>query len=228
MKVLLLTKENFWCDKAREFLMFHFGKQNVKVYSTNEKYKKIPKEILLEKGDLLISFLSPWIIPASLLNKFTVAINFHPGPPEYPGNGCYNFALYEGAAEYGVTCHFITEEVDAGPIIKVIRFQILPNETVKSLRDKSLSYLLVLFFDIVSTIIKGENLKPSGESWKRKAFTRKDLEELCKITPDMPAEEIQRRVRATYYPGMPGAYIELFGMKFYYNDENNFKTILSK
>ncbi len=201
MKILLLTKENFWCDKAREFLMVHFGEQNVRVYSSNEKYKKIPKEILGEEGDMLISFLSPWIIPTSLLNKFAVAINFHPGPPEYPGNGCYNFALYEGAMEYGVTCHFITKKVDAGPIIKVIRFPILPNESVQSLRDKSLSYLLVLFFDIMGMIIKGKALKPIKESWKRKAFTRKDLEELCRITPDMPAEEVQKRVKVLIIQG---------------------------
>jgi len=208
--------------------MTHFGEQSVKIYSTNEKYKKIPKEVLKEEGDLLISFLSPWVIPVSLLNRFDIAINFHPGPPEYPGNGCYNFALYEEAKEYGVTCHFISKEVDAGPIIEVIRFPVLPNETVESLRDKSLGYLLVLFFDILCKIIKGENLKPSGERWKRRAFTRKDLDKLCRITPDMPREEVIKRVRATYYPGMPGAYIELFGMKFHYTREGKFKVIKSE
>ena len=216
MKILLLTKRNFWCDEVKNFLFTHFEEQNIKVYSSNEKYKKIPEEILKEEGDLLISFLSPWIIPATLLKKFELAINFHPGPPEYPGTGCYNFALYEEAKEYGVTCHFITEKVDAGPIIKVIRFPILQTETVKSLRNKALSYLLVLFFDIMSKIINGEKLVPCGEQWKRKAFTRKDLEELCRITPDMTKDEVIKRIKATCYPDMPGAYVEIFGKRFYY------------
>ena len=43
---------------------------------------------------------------------------------------------------------------------------------------------------------------------------RRELEELCKVTIDMEEEEIKRRIRATTYPGMPGAYIEVSGYKF--------------
>ena len=57
---------------------------------------KFPEDIEWWKGDYIVSFLSPWVISNSLLNRAKKAsINFHPAPPEYPGIGCTNFAIYE-------------------------------------------------------------------------------------------------------------------------------------
>ena len=50
--------------------------------------------------------------------------------------------------------------------------------------------------------------------WIKKPFTRKELNDLCRITNNMSEEEIKRRVRATTYPEMLGAFIELAGIKF--------------
>ena len=47
----------------------------------------------------------------------------------------------------------------------------------------------------------------SPQQWSRKPYTRKELNALCQITPDMPPDEIQRRRRATDFPGMPDAVI---------------------
>ena len=62
----------------------------------------------------------------------------------------------------------------------------------------------------------GDELPQSDERWKRKPQKRKELNELCRITSDMSAEEIQRRVKAVTFPNAPGAYIEIDGMKFNY------------
>ncbi|MFW8746219.1 formyltransferase family protein, partial [Mesorhizobium japonicum] len=72
-----------------------------------------------------------WIYPAQLLsNASFAAINFHPGSPDYPGTGCTNFAVYEGAKEYGITCHHMKAGVDSGDIIAVKRFSINEDDTV--------------------------------------------------------------------------------------------------
>ena len=74
-------------------------------------------------GDLIISYLSRWVVPADVLGAARVAaINLHPAPPEYPGIGCINFALYDEVTQYGVTCHHMAPTVDTGPIIAVRRF----------------------------------------------------------------------------------------------------------
>ena len=60
-----------------------------------------------------------------LLKKVNkAAINFHPGPPEYRGTGCVNYALYENSKFYGCTAHLINEKVDNGKIIDVKKFNI--------------------------------------------------------------------------------------------------------
>ena len=48
-------------------------------------------------------------------------------------------------------------------------------------------------------ILKGEELPVSKEKWTRKPFTRKELNELAEITPDMDNEEVKKRIRATSF-----------------------------
>lgn len=169
--------------------------------------------------DVVISYLAPWIVPARLLEKVKkYALNFHPGPPEYPGIGCTNFALYDGAKEFGVTCHHLAPKVDTGSIICVERFPVAPEETVFSLTQRCYETIAGMFERILPLLWEGKPLPESPERWRRKPYRRSELNELCRITPEMSAEEIRRRVRATTYPGQPGAYVELAGMRFVYKD----------
>jgi len=148
-------------------------------------------------GDGIISYLSRWIVPADLLERAAFAINFHPGPPEYPGYGCNNFAIYDDAREYGVTCHHMAARVDTGPIIAVRRFPVFASDNAGTLLARAYDYQLALFYDIVGRIIRGEPLPVSAERWARKPFTRRQFEELGRVTPDMSEQEIARRKRAT-------------------------------
>jgi len=153
---------------------------------------------VLETGwDCIVSYLSRWIVPVTLLDRVTHAINFHPGPPEYPGYGCNNFAIYEGAREYGVTCHHMAAQVDTGPIIAIARFPVLPSDTGGTLLLRTYDYQLVLFYDVVGRIIRGEALPTAPDPWTRKPFTRKQFEELLRVTPDMSKDEAARRKKAT-------------------------------
>lgn len=161
---------------------------------------KLPDDVLWWRGDYLISYLSPWIVPDVLLKSAKVAaINFHPGTPKYPGIGCYNFALYEGAIEFGATCHHMESNVDTGAIIDVKRFPIFATDTVGSLVRRTYDLQLALFYEIMGLILSGEPLPTSEEQWQRKPFTRKALNDLSYVTPDMTKEEVSKRIRATTY-----------------------------
>ena len=96
--------------------------------------------------DLLVSYISPWIVPKKVLDR-TIKwnINFHPGPPEYPGIGCFNFAIYDSATDYGATAHIMEPKVDIGEIIGVERFPITNQENVITLSNKTYESLLKLF-----------------------------------------------------------------------------------
>jgi len=178
-----------------------------------------PEKLRVESYDVIISYISPWIIPKEVLSKTSEHnINFHPGPPEYPGTGCFNFALYNEELSYGSTAHHMESSVDTGEIIAVSRFKISKEESVISLSEKTYSSMLDLFYKVMDSIKAGDILI-SKEAWKRKPYIRKELEELSLISPDMTKEEIKKRIRSTYFPGKPGPYIEISGKKFEYNPQ---------
>ena len=179
------------------------------VRTSQKKYQRQPDDLIDDSGDILISLLSSWIIKPDVLGAHDLAINFHPAPPSLPGTASYNLALYWGHDDYGVTCHRMTEKVDAGEIIETSTFPIFPWDDAHSLQQRTHTYLLTLFYGVVSKIAKGEKLEANGLAWHRKAYTRHDLEELCRITLDMDEDEVTKRVKATAYPGRPGAFIEI-------------------
>lgn len=164
--------------------------------------------------ECVISYISPWIIPEYLLRSARLAINFHPGPPEYPGIGCFNFALNDNVLEYGITCHHMLKKVDTGSIIAVERFLVAADESVYSLSIKSYAYMQKLYVDIVDRLAQGSPLPESAESWRRKPYTRKELEDLCRIEWGEPFETVERRIHAVSYPNMPGAYFTMNGRAY--------------
>jgi methionyl-tRNA formyltransferase len=159
-------------------------------------------------GDVLVSFLSPWIVTAEELARFPVAINFHPASVEYPGTGCYNFALYDETCEYGAVCHHMRPRVDTGPVILERRFPVSPDNTVETLKLATMVTMLAMFRDIADGLARVEPLPAASTHWTRRPYLRRALEALKQLSPLMSAEEIARRVRATVYPGYPGPVIQ--------------------
>lgn len=193
--VLLLGKANdAHTERAIEFCRLNFPEVSAHVGKWGEP---LPSRARAWTGDCIISYLGRWILPADLLKRAGTAINFHPGPPEYPGYGCNNFAIYEDAREYGVTCHHMAPRVDTGAIIDVRRFPVFSSDNAGTLLVRAYDYQLALFYDIVGRIIRGEPLPASRERWAREPFTRKQFSELERVTPDMTEQEVARRKRAT-------------------------------
>ena len=210
MKLILVTKKSQFCKIVQEYVS-----------------RKIPEAIIYEgdtgdvlpiieaTGAIIISFLSPWIIPGLILNQAKLSINFHPAPPKYPGTGCYNFAIYNREQEFGVTCHHMLAAVDSGPIIKVVKFPLFETDTVYTLKNRTQDYLLQLFYDIFDSVLQQMALPNSDEKWLRKPYTRKDLLQLCQITKEMSETEVTLRIKATFFPdGKDGPYIDLYGYRF--------------
>ncbi|MEQ1676264.1 MAG: formyltransferase family protein [Chitinophagaceae bacterium] len=198
LKVLFLSKkDNEYAQRAAAFVKQHFSQ--LLIFEGGRK-DKLPPEVLNWKGDLLISFISSWIYPKSLLeNVRFAAINFHPGSPEYPGTGCTNFAIYNGEKEYGITCHHMDTGVDSGSIIRVVRFPVKEEDTVYKVTQHCYKLIEESFYELMNCILEQRPLPVTNEQWKRKPYTRKQLDELCTITPDMSETEIERRIKATTY-----------------------------
>ncbi len=219
LKILFIGKADDHCSKmAADFLKTHFPNARI-VYSKRDL--PMPGDLMEWEGDLLISYLAQWIIPGRLLSKATMsAINFHTGSPDYPGIGCTNFAIYNGEKEFGITCHHMLERVDSGDIIAVRRFPVFEKETVFSMTQRCYAEIWHLFYELMSGLLQGKPLPLSQEKWTRKPYTRKQLNELCELTPDMSAEEKARRIRATTYGDKVWAYIREGDQKVSYSSDS--------
>lgn len=178
-----------------------------------------PSELINKKYDLLISYISPWIIPKNVLENTKIrAVNFHPGPPEYPGTGCFNFALYKNEKTYGSTLHLMEPKVDTGRIISVNRFNINKDCTVEELSFLTYRNMQNQFKKNLNKILSKDEISYSKIKWERKPYKRKELEDLSRLDLSMSKREIQRRIRCTYYPGKPAPFFYIHGKKFEYNE----------
>ena len=83
---------------------------NVDIFISDNK-KKVPKKLKKNRYDIIISYLSSLILPVAVLKKTKkYNINFHPGPPKYPGIGCFNYAIFNKDKFYGCTAHIMKKK----------------------------------------------------------------------------------------------------------------------
>jgi methionyl-tRNA formyltransferase len=162
--------------------------------------------------DLAVSFLYPRLIREPVLSLGRIGcLNFHPAPlPDFRGVGGYNVALLEGLREWGVSCHFVDERFDTGDIVEVERFAIDPDShTALSLDLESGERLVRLFGRVIERAMAGEELprEPQGEG---RYVSREEFEELRVVRP---GDDVERKVRAFWYPPYPGAVLEVDGRR---------------
>jgi methionyl-tRNA formyltransferase len=145
----------------------------------------------------LIAFVTSVIVPKSILDQLGYgAVNFHPGPPDYPGWAPAHFALYDQADEFGATVHLMVEKVDAGPIIDLAMFPVPPETTVFGLEGMAYARLAFLFWRMARELACQVALPPAlGVEWGAHKFSRHQYLAMCNIPPDISRSEFERRMR---------------------------------
>ena len=75
------------------------------------------------------------ILGVGLVEQFAgKMINLHPSLlPLYPGLDTYRRVLAAGDIEHGASIHFVTDELDGGPLISQVRIPVLPNDSPDTL-----------------------------------------------------------------------------------------------
>jgi len=78
------------------------------------------------------------ILGAPMLQLFAGRIiNLHPSLlPLYPGTGTYQRAIEAGDKEHGASIHFVTAELDGGPVISQVHIPILPGDNADILASR--------------------------------------------------------------------------------------------
>jgi methionyl-tRNA formyltransferase len=168
--------------------------------------------------DLVLSFLYWKRIREPLLSLGRIGcLNFHPAPlPDMRGVGGYNVAVLEGMSEWGVSCHFVEADFDTGDIVEVERFPVDPDTaTAFSLDLESQERLYGLFQRVLRRALADEDLPrtPQGEG---RYVDRAEFEALRRVRP---GDDLDRKLRAFWYPPYPGAVLEVDGRELTLVDE---------
>ncbi len=148
--------------------------------------------------DWLFSIANLSMIPDAVLAKAKKgAVNFHDGPlPWYAGLNTPNWAIMEGAREYGITWHVMEGGVDEGDVLTQRVFDIADDDTAFSLNAKCYGAAMDSFQDVVSQVESGELRRAPQDLTQRKYFAKADRPRAgARIDFDRPAIEIARLVR---------------------------------
>ena len=100
------------------------------------------------KPDLIVLAGFMRVLSADVVARFAGRmINLHPSLlPKYPGLDTHARALSAGDAEHGASVHWVTAELDGGPVIAQTHMPILSGDTAETLsaRLKPLEHALVI------------------------------------------------------------------------------------
>jgi len=212
-----------YSKKLLSYLKNNFS--NVKYVASTTHDKSINKKILEWSGDYIFSFRSYFILPESLIKSAKIAaINFHPGPPNYRGIGCVNFALYNEERTYGVIAHLMKKKIDNGEILKYTKFSIKHKTSLEEVLNKThfeLYKLAMYFFKKIylnKLNIKKCINKNRKINWSKKIYTKQDMLKLYNLNIKINKKEFKKIIKATVYKNfMP--HITIFNKRFIYTND---------
>lgn len=83
-------------------------------------------------------------------------LNIHPSLlPRYPGLDTHARAIAAGDSEHGCSVHFVTGELDGGPVVAQTRVPVLPGDTPDTLRARVQQAEHTLFPEVVGWLATG-------------------------------------------------------------------------
>lgn len=214
--VLLTTDRLHLAEAAEACAHDRFDVIHATRHARSEREFPGAAEQLIARGDvdLLLNYLAPMIVPGHVLRAVRrESINFHPAPPAWPGIGSASYALYHGDELFGATAHRMTTKIDAGEIVRVIRFPVHPDDSCDTLFERALTATLTLFFDVCDELVRTGTVRTTGDTWGRDAITRAEFDRWMTLSPDDSADEIARKVRALRHPRFPGPFFEIDGVR---------------
>ena len=222
-KVLFIGKEgDKYSIKYYLYLQKNFRNVSV-VYNNLINHKQIQRRIKHWKGDYIFCFRSNYLLKKKEIRKVSKnIINFHPGPPQYRGIGCVNFAIMNEEKRYGSTVHLIdSDKIDNGKIVDVVLWK---NKNASSVEEILLKTYEKQFhqFKRVIKYIKKDNLeflikKNKKYKWSKKLYTKNDLNNLYLIDVNVKKKYFQKILKSTITEKFK-PYIVLHGKKFVYEN----------
>jgi len=131
---------------------------NHRDYASREEFDlALQKAIDESQPDLVVLAGFMRILGSQFVKAYAGRIlNIHPSLlPKYPGINTHQRALDAKDKEHGVSIHFVTEELDGGPVIAQDRVSVLKEDTAETLAEKVLEKEHLLYPKVVSWFAAG-------------------------------------------------------------------------
>lgn len=96
------------------------------------------------------------LTPAFVRHYHGRMLNIHPSLlPKYPGLHTHRKVLENGDAGHGTSVHFVTEELDGGPVILQARIAVLPDDTEDTLTARIQQEEHRIYPQVVNWFVQG-------------------------------------------------------------------------
>ena len=119
---------------------------------------QLVKTINQYQPDLLVMAGFMRILSENFINHFTGRmINIHPSLlPKFKGLHTHKRALEAGETEHGLTIHYVTAELDSGPILKQVKVPVFKDDSEKTLANRVLAQEHIAYPEVIQWIAKNK------------------------------------------------------------------------
>ena len=203
--VVAPTYKTWWNDKLKETAI----KWGINTFDDIQ-------DVIDLKPDLIFSINYWKLITEEHINAMNgQIINLHHSYRlNYRGRYMCSWAIVNGEKYHGTTLHYITPELDDGPIIESFKCKVEEHDTAETLFERVERLAFVMFVETYHKIINGEItefLEPEPNPHYYDIDSNKNLE----IEYPQPLEKIYDWVRAWSFKDRPGPYFTHNGKRIY-------------
>ncbi|MFC3394877.1 phosphoribosylglycinamide formyltransferase [Brenneria rubrifaciens] len=93
-------------------------------------------------------------------------LNIHPSLlPKYPGLHTHRKALENGDTVHGTSVHFVTDELDGGPLILQAKVPVFSNDTEETLNARVQTQEHTIYPMVVNWFLNGRLLMRENQAW---------------------------------------------------------------
>jgi phosphoribosylglycinamide formyltransferase 1 len=119
-----------------------------KDYATREAFDAALQDVIdsFQPDLVVLAGFMRILTPGFVAHYAGRMLNIHPSLlPLFPGLHTHEAALASGLAEHGATVHFVTAELDHGPMVDQVAVPILPGDTPQTLSARVLEQEHILY-----------------------------------------------------------------------------------
>lgn len=183
-------------------LIKQYKLHEIKCKSANSDAFK--KEILRLNADVILVGTWGEKLKKEIIDLPTIAtVNVHPSYlPKYRGPNPYLQTILHRETKSGITFHLMNEEFDKGAIIAQKEIKILPNDTGKELKERTVFQARLMCAEVLKKLEYGLVIPIAQNEAEATYFHNIKPEDMMLDFENETAEQIHARIRA-FHPWLP-------------------------